>query len=54
MKIREFRLGDLKIMGAWLEQDYIRNFWGDPQDWIKDRFINDEFFFFAWRQGKTK
>lgn len=36
MKIREFRLGDLKIMGAWLEQDYIRNFWGDPQDWIKE------------------
>lgn len=36
MKIREFRLGDLKIMGAWLEQNYIRNFWGDPQDWIKE------------------
>lgn len=36
MKIRELRLGDLKIMGAWLEQDYIRNFWGDPQDWIKE------------------
>ena len=36
MKIKEFRLADLNIMGAWLAQDYIRKFWGDPQDWIKE------------------
>lgn len=36
MKIREFRLSDLVIMEAWLAQDYIQKFWGDPQDWIKE------------------
>jgi putative acetyltransferase len=36
MKIREFTLEDLNIMGKWLEQDYIQKFWGDPQDWIKE------------------
>lgn len=36
MKIREFTLEDLNIMGAWLAQDYIQKFWGDPQDWIKE------------------
>lgn len=36
MKIREFTTADLNIMGVWLAQDYIRKFWGDPQDWIKE------------------
>jgi putative acetyltransferase len=36
MKIREFRLADLSIMEAWLAQDYIQKFCGDPQDWIKE------------------
>ncbi len=36
MKIRDFKLEDLNIMGVWLAQDYIRKFWGDPQDWIKE------------------
>lgn len=36
MKIREFTVGDLNIMGVWLAQDYIQKFWGDPQDWIKE------------------
>lgn len=36
MKIREFTPADLNIMGVWLAQDYIRKFWGDPQDWIKE------------------
>lgn len=36
MKIREFTPADLNIMRVWLEQDYIRKFWGDPQDWIKE------------------
>ncbi len=36
MKIREFKTDDLSIMRAWLEQDYIRKFWGDPQIWIKE------------------
>jgi putative acetyltransferase len=36
MKIREFRLEDIDIMRMWLEQDYIRKFWGNPQDWINE------------------
>lgn len=36
MKIREFTLEDLNIMGVWLAQDYIKKFWGDPKDWIKE------------------
>jgi putative acetyltransferase len=36
MRIREFTLEDLNIMGVWLAQDYIQKFWGDPQDWIKE------------------
>jgi RimJ/RimL family protein N-acetyltransferase len=36
MKIREFTLEDLNIMGVWLALDHIRKFWGDPQDWIKE------------------
>jgi RimJ/RimL family protein N-acetyltransferase/N-acetylglutamate synthase-like GNAT family acetyltransferase len=36
MKIREFKPEDLNMMRVWLEQTYIRNFWGDPLDWIKE------------------
>lgn len=36
MKIREFTLEDLNIMGVWLAQDYIQKFWGEPQIWIKE------------------
>jgi hypothetical protein len=34
MKIREFTIEDLNIMGVWLAQEYIQNFWGDPHVWI--------------------
>jgi putative acetyltransferase len=36
MKIRKFTPADLNRMVAWLAQDYIQNFFGDPQDWIKE------------------
>jgi RimJ/RimL family protein N-acetyltransferase/N-acetylglutamate synthase-like GNAT family acetyltransferase len=36
MKIRGFTFNDIDIMRMWLEQDYIQNFWGDPQDWINE------------------
>lgn len=36
MKIRKFKLDDLNILRVWLEQDYVRKFWGDPQDWINE------------------
>ena len=36
MKIREFTLEDLNMMGVWLAQDYIQKFWGDPKDWINE------------------
>ncbi|GAO31017.1 GNAT family N-acetyltransferase [Geofilum rubicundum] len=36
MKIREFKLEDLNILRVWLEQNYIQEFWGDPQVWIRE------------------
>lgn len=36
MKIREFKPEDLDIFRSWLEQDHIRKYWGDPQDWINE------------------
>lgn len=34
MNVREFKIEDLDRLRMWLEQDFIRKFWGDPQDWI--------------------
>jgi RimJ/RimL family protein N-acetyltransferase len=36
IKIRKFRLEDIDLLKIWLEQDYIRKFWGEPQHWISE------------------
>jgi RimJ/RimL family protein N-acetyltransferase len=36
MKIRTFKLEDLKIMNDWLALDHIKKYWGEPNDWITE------------------
>lgn len=36
MKIRKFIPEDFNILRIWLKQDYIRKYWGAPQEWINE------------------
>ena len=36
MKIRRLNVEDLELISTWLEQSYIREYWGEPSDWLTE------------------
>lgn len=46
LNFRTFRSSDLEMLTKWLEKGYIKNFWGDPQEWIAE--IKENFLYCDW------
>lgn len=40
LTVRSFELNDLEIFGRWLEKRHVKDFFGDPQIWIKEVSFN--------------
>ncbi|GAB1359797.1 hypothetical protein MASR1M31_15860 [Porphyromonadaceae bacterium] len=40
LSVRSFGINDLELFGRWLEKRHVRDFFGDPQIWIKEVSLN--------------
>lgn len=40
LSVRSFELNDLELFGRWLEKRHVKDFFGDPEIWIKEVSFN--------------